>query len=157
MAAQQEFRLGPVGVVEGGRVKCRGCGYTMPPEARICPICGFERGKYAGREYPAGRIERYQWVFDQGIASPTAKWVLAALVHFDRAGGGAVFPSAARLAEMTGLSERGVGKALRWLRVHGWVKRVRRRRRDGRATSNEYEVWQAQPSAPRADYRGEVL
>ena len=102
-------------------------------------------------------------MFDQSIANPTAKWVLAALVHFDRGGG--VYPSVARVAEMTALSERGVGKAMRWLREAGWIVRARRRRPDGRTTSNEYYIQQAHPSArgaggppaPRADYRGEVI
>ena len=162
LTPQSEMRLGIVGAVEGGLVRCRECRYPVPPGARICPTCGYERGQYAGAEYPAGRLERYQWVYDQSIASPTAKWVLAALVHFDRGGG--VYPSVARVAEMTALSERGVGKALRWLREAGWIVRARRRRPDGRTTSNEYYIQQPHPSAPRADgpsargayYRGEV-
>lgn len=139
---QHEFRLGIVGVVEGGRTTCQGCGFALPPGSPYCPVCGFERRKYAGREYPKGRLQRYQWLFDQDLPNPTAKWVLTALVHFDRADG-EIFPSMRRLAEMTGLSERAVRKALRWLEAAGWIKHERRRHK-GRQTSNTYTIHQAE-------------
>ncbi len=106
MAEPAEFRLGPVGVVDGGRVTCRGCGYTMPPGARVCPVCGIERAPY-----PAGKVELYDWVLDQPIADSAAKLVLLALVSHDKPGGAGIFPGQERLARMTGLSRRAVVNA----------------------------------------------
>ena len=136
MVRQAEFLLGPVGVVDGGLRRCRGCGYDLPPDARICPACGFER-----TPYPAGTFQRFRWVFEQEIDA-TAKLVLLALVSHDMPGGMGVFPSHERLARMTGISRRSVIRALARLRQAGWVERYKGRRRDGRQGSNWYTIRQ---------------
>ena len=135
MVRQAEFLLGPVGVVDGGLRRCRGCGYDLPPDARICPACGFER-----TPYPAGTFQRFRWVFEQEIDA-TAKLVLLALVSHDMPGGGAglVFPSQERLARMTGLGRRSVINALNRLERGGWIAREKTRRR-GRQASNQYVI-----------------
>ena len=115
MTKQSEMMLGVVGVVAGGLIACQGCGYDIPPEARVCPACGFERAPY-----PAGKVERYDWVLDQPIADPIAKLVLFALISHDKPGGNGIFPSQERLARMTGLSRRAVVNALARLRKAGW-------------------------------------
>ena len=134
MASQHEFRLGPAGVVQRGQVTCRGCRYTIPPEARICPVCGCERVPY-----PAGKVDRYDWVFGQPIGSGTDKLVLLALVTHDKPNGKGIFPSHERLADMTGLSRRAVVNALARLEAAGWITWEKTRRR-GRQTSNRYQI-----------------
>ena len=106
MDPQTELRLGPVGVVDGGLAACQDCAYAMPAEARICPVCGFERVPY-----PAGRVERFDWVFSQRLA-PNDKLVMLALVAHDGPGSKGVFPSIARLTDMTCLSRSTVLRAL---------------------------------------------
>ena len=145
-AKQSEFRLGPVGVVEGGRIACQGCGYDFPPGARVCPVCGFERAPY-----PGGTFQRYDWVFSQRIDA-TAKLVLIALVSHDRPNGKGVFPSHNRLAEMTSLSRRAVINALARLETAGWITWDQTRRR-GRQTSNRYKIQQAEMLGARGALR----
>ena len=135
MVRQAEFLLGPVGVVDGGLRRCRGCGYDIPPEARVCPVCGFERAPY-----PAGKVSRYDWLLDQPIADPIAKLVLFALISHDKPGGAGIFPSQERLARMTGLSRRAVVNALARLRKAGWIEREKTRGRSGRQTANRYRI-----------------
>ena len=119
----------------GEGVKCRGCGYALTPDARVCPVCGFERAPY-----PAGKVERYDWVLDQPIADPIAKLVLFALISHDKPGGNGIFPSQERLARMTGLSRRAVVNALARLRKAGWIVRRKTRGRSGRQTANRYRI-----------------
>ena len=83
---QNELRLGPVGVVQGGLIACEGCGYDLPPGGRVCPVCGHERDDYAGSPYPVGKVQRFGWVFGQRISS-TDKLVLLALVDHDKPNG----------------------------------------------------------------------
>ena len=144
MAAQHELRLGPVGVVDGGLRRCRGCGYDLPPDARICPACGFER-----KPYPAATFQRFDWAFDLRILradkagklqnDPLAKFVLIALVAHDKPNGRGVFPSMDRLVGMTGLSRRTVIDALARLECSGLIAREKTRRR-GRQASNRYTI-----------------
>ena len=142
MVRQAEFLLGPVGVIAGGAA-CADCGFDLPPGARLCPVCGFERAPY-----PAGKVERYDWVLDQPIADPIAKLVLFALISHDKPGGEGIFPSHERLARMTGLSRRAVVNALARLRKAGWVERHKGRRRDGRQGTNRYTIRQPGMIAP---------
>ena len=142
MTEQAEFRLGPIGVVAGSSIACSGCNYAFPPGARVCPVCGFERARYAGAEYPAGRWERFPWVVEQPIDDHGAFATLCALVHFDRPGG-AIFPSMKRLAATARLSERATRNGVRWLERHGWIV-VEKRRARGRQTSNRYTIRQAE-------------
>ena len=144
VADQAEFRLGPVGAIDGGRIVCQGCGYDIPPGARICPICGFERAPY-----PAGTFQRFDWAFDLRIlradkagkpqTDPLAKFVLLALVSHDKPNGRGIFPSLDRLVGMTGLSRRAVIDALARLECGGWIAREKTRRR-GRQGSNRYAI-----------------
>ena len=144
MAAQHELRLGPVGAIDGGRIACRGCGYAMPPEAGLCPACGFERSPY-----PTGTFQRFHWAFDLRILradkagkpqnDPLAKFVLIALVAHDKPNGRGIFPSLDRLVGMTGLSRRAVIDALARLERGGWIVREKTRRR-GRQGSNRYSI-----------------
>ena len=145
MAKQHEFRLGPVGAVDGGRIACQGCRYDIPPECTpACPVCGWGRSPY-----PAGRVERFDWVFEQWIAVPVAEGkppktkgdpaamlVLLALVSHDKPTGKGIFPSQERLARMTGLSRRAVVNALARLETGGWIEREKTRGRSGRQTAN---------------------
>ena len=143
MADQAEFRLGVVGVVDGGRVKCGGCGYDLAARrGAICPACGFER-----KPYPAGSFQRFNWVFGQKIDA-TGKLVLLALAYHDMPNGRGVYPSHARLARMTGLSRSSVIRALKRLRKAGWVTQRKTRRRDGRQGRNWYEIKQPGLVAP---------
>ena len=144
MSGQSEFRLGVVGVVEGGKLMCAGCGFERPLGPSPCHVCGTVRGLHTGREYPAGKLERYSWVFDQDIANPAAKFVLAALVHCDMPQGKGVYPSVARLAHMTGMSRRNVQYSLKWLVAAGWIDREARGRRGGGRSTNWYSVHQAE-------------
>ena len=140
---QAEFRLGVVGVVDGGRVKCGGCGFDVPTEAALCPACGFER-----QPYPAGKFQRYDWALNQPIADPAAKLVLIALISHDKPNGRGVFPSHERLARMTGLGRSSVIRALKRLRKAGWVTQRKTRRRDGRQGRNWYVIKQPGLVAP---------
>ena len=137
VAEQAEFRLGVIGAIAGGRVACSACGYALPLEARrLCPLCGFERSPY-----PAGRVERFGWVFEQRL-DPPAKLVLLALVAHDMPTGNGIFPSQTRLSSMTGLARRSVIRALARLREAGWIEWHKGRRRDGRQGSNSYTIQQ---------------
>ena len=130
---------------QGESHTCRGCGYDIPPEARVCPACGFERAPY-----PAGKVARYDWALDQPIADPAAKLVLIALVSHDKPGGAGVFPSIARLAKQTALDRATVIRALARLRKAGWVERHKARRGDGRQGSNRYMIRQPDMTAPES-------
>lgn len=136
MRGQSEFRLGVVGVIDGGRVACPECRNVLPLEARICPVCGFERAPY-----PAGKVERFRWVFEQQIDA-VDKLVLLALTCHDLPNNAGIFPSQERLARMTGLSRRSVIRALERLRAAGWIERHKTRRGDGRQGSNGYAIRQ---------------
>ena len=128
------------------RDKCRGCGEARPPGPQPCPACGHVRKGAAGGPYPEGGLARYQWVWDQDISNPTAKFVLLALVHHHHPGG-AIYPSQARLAEMIGGSESTVLRALKWLEAHGWIERARRHHR-GHRTSDRFTIMQAEDRLP---------
>ena len=137
VAEQAELKLGVLGAIDGGRVACAACGFPLPRAAGpLCPACGFER-----LPYPAGRVERFGWVFEQRLDS-SAKLVLLALSAHDLPRGAGIFPSQERLARMTGLSRRSVIRALDRLRQAGWIRRTRARRRDGRQGSNLYTIQQ---------------
>ena len=135
-AKQSEFRLGPVGVIEGGLIPCQGCGYALPGAAILCPVCGFERAPY-----PAGTFRRFDWVLNQTPDS-TAKLVLLALVSHDRPHGKGIYPSHARLAQLTGLGRRTVIDAIARLRASGWVSQEQTRHRRGQQSTNRYRVHQ---------------
>ena len=126
--------------------RCRGCGEARPHGPQPCPACGRGREALGGKPYPQGSLARYQWVWDQDIDNPTAKFVLLALVHHHRPGGD-IFPSQARLAEMIGASESTVLRALGWLEVHGWIERTRRHQR-GHRMSDRFTIKQAEESLP---------
>ena len=138
MGEQAALALGPTGVIER---ECRECDRELPPGAQVCPVCGYERRKFAGQHYPKGTLARYQWVFDQEINNAVAKFVLLAIVHHDFGGSG-IFPSHARIGAMTGLSDRSVRRAIRWLRAGGWLERERRGRKGGGRRSDTYAVRQ---------------
>ena len=106
MTKQSEMMLGPLGVIEGGLIPCQGCGYALPGAAILCPVCGFERAPY-----PARTVHRYDWVLNQTLDS-TAKLVLLALVSHDKPNGEGIYPSHARLAQLTGLGRRTVIDAI---------------------------------------------
>ena len=125
------------------RIKCAGCRTTLAPTATTCPACGLERPRHAGQPYPGGKLERYEWVFVQTISSASAKLTLLALVHHDKPGAVAIFPSRLRLVEMTDLSLRSVIRALNHLELHGWIIREKRHDRRGQ-TSSRYVILQAE-------------
>jgi hypothetical protein len=62
---------------------------------------------------------------DRGPASPTRRHVLITLSLNMNQGGGSCYPSTARLAEMTGLSERSVCSHLEAAEAEGWIRRGR--------------------------------
>ena len=75
-------------------------------------------------------------VFDLPLADPHAKLVLLALArHADRQG--RCYPSAKRLAELTGITDRTIYKKLNVLEGLGLIER-KKRMKDGRKTSNGY-------------------
>lgn len=74
--------------------------------------------------------------------APTRKTVLAVLAEFAAEDGTRVFPSIALLAIHTGLAERTVQGALRWLEAEGWI--VRERAGGGRGKTNRWFVRGAQ-------------
>lgn len=77
-------------------------------------------------------------VFDLPLADPHAKLVLLALArHADRQG--RCYPSAKRLAELTGITDRTIYKKLNVLEGLGLIQR-KRRMKDGRKTSNGYNL-----------------
>ena len=153
MIGQHEMRLGPVGVVVGGRGTVRECSFVLEPGQTVCPVCGWARDFHAGEKYPAGKIQRFDWALAQTIKNltgdppyrndPTAKLVLLALVAHDKPNGSGVFPSHERLVEMTGLSPRAIVNALTRLQAAGWITRVKFRR-GGRQTVNRYRIHQAE-------------
>ena len=77
-------------------------------------------------------------VFDLPLADPHAKLVLLALArHADRQG--RCYPSAKRLAELTGITDRTIYRKLNTLEGLGLIKR-KGRTKDGRKTSNVYTL-----------------
>ena len=101
---------------------CKGCSFETPRGCPACPVCGTEPRPYPGNAAPTLRIA---WVFAQAL--PFApKSVLVNLAFRDGEGG--AWPSRERIASDTGLGFSTVRDALRWLRVHGWIHRERRRR-----------------------------
>ena len=144
MAAQQQPfppRAGYLAAVPDITV-CEDCGYDRPLGSQPCPVCGFEPGDLAalvGAEYPGrANIKRFKWVFAQPIPSDE-KLALLAIVEHDY-GQSPPHPSVARLATMTGLSERKVKGSLKWLRERGWLIRRRNFLKNGCRTSNSYTV-----------------
>lgn len=76
------------------------------------------------------------WAWNQPLA-PTQKLVLVALAwHSDD--GGTCWPSQARLARLSGLSERSVRRAAKDLEQRGLVRRLRRTTDAGAVTSHLY-------------------
>lgn len=138
-ATQTEMRLGPVGVV----ISCDGCGIIRPPGPNPCPACGFPRKGRAGAPYPAGRLERFVWCYDQNISDRNAFATLLALAYFDGPNGKGVFPSMRHLARTARLSERVTRDGVRWLEKRGWIV-CEQRRRGGRQSSNRYSIRQAE-------------
>ena len=123
------------------------CGFYLPATATNCPVCGRTRRRHAGQPYPAGQIDRYDWVSDQTIGDPIAKAVLLALVSHDRPqsklGPGVVNPRVKRLTKITELSDKTVRRALDRLKADGWVT-VARRWAQGRQRASEYTIRQAE-------------
>jgi DNA-binding transcriptional ArsR family regulator len=77
-------------------------------------------------------------VFDLPLADPHAKLVLLALArHADKQG--RCYPSAKRLAELTGITDRTIYRKLNTLEGLGLIKR-KGRMKDGRKTSNVYTL-----------------
>ena len=77
-------------------------------------------------------------VFDLPLADPHAKLVLLALArHADRQG--RCYPSAKRLAELTGITDRTIYKKLNVLEGLGLIER-KKRMKGGKKTSNEYKI-----------------
>ena len=77
-------------------------------------------------------------VFDLPLADPHAKLVLLALArHADKQG--RCYPSAKRLAELTGITDRTIYRKLNTLEDLGLIER-KRRMKDGRKTSNGYTL-----------------
>ena len=77
-------------------------------------------------------------VFDLPLADPHAKLVLLALArHADKQG--RCYPSAKRLAELTGITDRTIYKKLNVLEGLGLIER-KRRVKDGKKTSNTYNL-----------------
>jgi Helix-turn-helix domain len=81
-------------------------------------------------------IEALYWAWDQELRT-TIKIVLVALANFADENGEHCFPSQARLARMTGLTERGIRKALAELERLGLIARARRWSA-GHQTTNTY-------------------
>lgn len=77
-------------------------------------------------------------VFDLPLADPHAKLVLLALArHADRQG--RCYPSAKRLAELTGITDRTIYKKLNVLEGLGLIER-KKRMKGGKKTSNGYTL-----------------
>ena len=78
------------------------------------------------------------WVCEQPIADPTAKFVLLMIAkHADEQW--QCYPSAARLAKLTGLDSRTVQRKVAVLKKQGYLF-VSRRNNGGRQTSNLYTI-----------------
>jgi len=78
------------------------------------------------------------WVCEQPIADPTAKFVLLMIAkHADEQW--QCFPSAARIAKLTGLDSRTVQRKVAALKKQGYLF-VSRRNNGGRQTSNLYTI-----------------
>lgn len=78
------------------------------------------------------------WVCEQPIADPTAKFVLLMIAkHADEQW--QCYPSAARLAKLTGLDSRTVRRKVAVLKKQGYLF-ISRRNNGGRQTSNLYTI-----------------
>ena len=78
------------------------------------------------------------WVCEQPIADPTAKFVLLMIAkHADEQW--RCYPSAARLAKLTGLDSRTVRRKVAVLKKQGYLF-ISRRNNGGRQTSNLYTI-----------------
>ena len=78
------------------------------------------------------------WVCEQPIADPTAKFVLLMIAkHADEQW--QCYPSAARLAKLTGLDSRTVRRKVAALKKQGYLF-ISRRNNGGRQTSNLYTI-----------------
>lgn len=96
-----------------------------------------------------GRMSVYAtvWAFQQHEISSTEKFVLVCLADYANQDN-ECFPSQARLAEMTELSERGVRAALAGLEAKGLILRTPRRER-GLPTSDWYKLAAPLPEFPK--------
>ena len=78
------------------------------------------------------------WVCEQPIADPTAKFVLLMIAkHADEQW--QCFPSSARIAKLTGLDSRTVRRKVAVLKKQGYLF-ISRRNNGGRQTSNLYTI-----------------
>ena len=66
-------------------------------------------------------IEALNWAFDLPLKKPTQKAVLIALANYADKQGGSCFPSIATIMRCTGLSERAVSPAIKWLEDNGLI------------------------------------
>jgi hypothetical protein len=118
----------------GGYPKTRG---RPPRQGKGKTTKGKGTGKEKGdtaEDYPPGRFRRLVWSQDGpgGPAPTTDRGVLTALLEMgDYRTGKNIYPSQARLLEMTGTSKNTLKRSLQRLERDGWIIRERYRRQDG--------------------------
>ena len=66
-------------------------------------------------------VEALNWAFKLPLKKPTQKAVLIALANYANEHGGSCFPSVATIMRCTGLSERAVSPAIKWLEENGLI------------------------------------
>ena len=132
----------PVRDKRHGGPRCYKCGYTFPPGADTCMVCGYV-WLHRGDPYPAASVDRYDWVDAQHVGDPVAKEVLAKLVSHDRGNNrtpGTVNPSVARIAVMVERSAATVYRKLELLEREGWVEREHDHQPRGWRAPNRYTI-----------------
>ena len=85
-------------------------------------------------------LEAVAWSLRQRMDDPTAKLILISLADHHNASTGECFPSRGRLVEAGCCSESTVKRKLAWLVEEGWLVVKRRYCKNGRQTSNAYEI-----------------
>jgi len=88
-------------------------------------------------------VDTYEWLrlVRRVRLNPSAKLVAFACASYANRDGSSIYPGAAKLAAVTGLTERTVRTALQTLRNTGLLKRTREGRRAGRAAlSDEHKL-----------------
>lgn len=81
-------------------------------------------------------VHHINWAFKQEIDKPGAKLVLVALANFADQKSGTCFPGQNYLARQTSLGERTARRHLNGLERAGYIRRRKRRRKDGSRTSD---------------------
>ena len=131
--ADKRLRRGP---------RCYKCGHDFPPGSDTCFVCTYV-WPHRGDPYPAGTVDRYDWVDAQYIGDPVAKEILGKLVSHDRGNNrkpGTVTPSVERLAVMVERNAATIYRKLEYLEREGWIERKHDHQPKGWRAPNIYTI-----------------